>query len=183
MADHGFLLLDDALWIDFLNTAVTPPGARDVLADAGTYQLWTRACQLPTDPDSLPFDQVLDFRERLRALAESLDAGRRPPPSAVEAINRVLEGAPGRARLGRVGGRWRELFLPDEPPRAFQAIARSAASTLTDQECVVRRCAPDCGLYYTEPRPGPSRSWCGLPGCPSGLRLERRRPGRLTPVL
>ncbi len=42
MPDPEFLLLGDALWLEFVNTVATPSGVADAIPDAGAYLRWTQ---------------------------------------------------------------------------------------------------------------------------------------------
>ena len=112
MRDPEFMLLGDALWLDFVNTADTPPGQRDALPDASAYLRWTKAVRVEPPVDRAGFAEARAFRGRLLLLARALQEGRSPPPSAVEAINARLGALDGREQLVRVGGSWRLRFAP-----------------------------------------------------------------------
>ncbi len=183
VSDAEFLLLGDALWLEFVNTA-----------GAGWRRpRCTAAIREPTSagPGRLRVEPPRGCAPRSRrrapprpscsALARRLDAGRRPPPSAIEAINRQLRGMDGREQLIRVSGIWRLRFQAVRPPRALEAIARSAAQTLTDPVSGATLCHP--GLRPLLPdettRTSPAT---GAPGAPCGRAapIERRR-GTLVP--
>ncbi|HXG45250.1 MAG TPA: CGNR zinc finger domain-containing protein [Gemmatimonadales bacterium] len=182
MADPEFLLLGDALWLDFVNTAALP--GRDLLPDAAALLRWTKAVKVAPVAGPADFETALDLRTRLAALAAALEAGRSAPPSAIEAINGFLAGREGREQLVRIGGRWRIRFAPHRAATAFEAIAGSAARTLAHPVAVVRRCAaPDCGLFFVDESPTQSRRWCSR-RCGQRGRVERRRVSpRLTPLV
>ncbi|HXE57272.1 MAG TPA: CGNR zinc finger domain-containing protein [Gemmatimonadales bacterium] len=175
-----FVFLGEALWLDFVNTArAATSGPTDRLVDAAAYDRWTRAGRLRSDADRVPFGEVLAFRDRLDALARALSAGRQPPASAIEAINRILAQTRGWHQLTRVGGAWRMIFAVAEPPFALDAIARSAATTLADPRVLVRECAaPSCTLVFADDSPNHGRRWCRYATCGKQARVERRRTPR-----
>jgi predicted RNA-binding Zn ribbon-like protein len=183
MSDPEFLLLGDALWLEFVNTAHTPPGQRDALPDASAYLRWTKAVRVEPPVDRAGFAEARTFRGRLLLLARALQEGRSPPPSAVEAINSRLGALDGREQLVRIGGSWRLRFQPVRAPAALQAVAQSAAQTLANPVAMIRLCAnPECGLFFADDTPQQSRRWCTRSRCGDRGRIERRR-GPRAPVV
>lgn len=184
MPDPEFILLGGALWLDFVNTEASPPGARDLLTTPGSWLRWTAAAQLASPVRSADHDEARRSRSRLAALAHALTHGGSPPSVAVQAVNELLNTLAGSEQLVRVSGAWKLRFAPGRPPGALQSIAASAARTLADPLVLVRRCAdPACGLFFLDESPGQTRHWCGRvhPGQPG--RVERRRASRLTPLV
>jgi predicted RNA-binding Zn ribbon-like protein len=181
MADPEFLLLGDALWLEFVNTA--RPGA-DTLPDAASFLRWRRAVQVDHGRGAESFPQVRKFRDQLVALAAALEARRIPPASVIESINSRIAGLEGREQLVRIGGAWRMRFAPGRSPQALEAIAHSVAVTLATPPAAIRLCANrGCGLYLLDDSPNQSRRWCSRARCGQGTRIERRRNARLTPVV
>lgn len=177
MSDPEFILLGDALWIDFINTA---RGRRadspDGLADRAAYHRWIKAQKLTSDAAELPWDELLAFRERLLTIAGALDEDRQPPSSAIHELNHVLARTAGHHQLTRVGGAWQSAFVPHRAPTALEAIAGSAARTLVNAELRVRSCrAEPCTLYFVDRSPGHSRTWCSAEPGAHTVRVERRR--------
>ena len=177
MALEEFILLGDALWLDFVNSACgRTPSPPDLLPDAAAFARWGTLQHLDAAAEPTPFDQALEFRARLKELAEAMRDGRQPPAGAIAALNEQLGRSAGTQRLTRVGGEWRLGFAPARPPAALEAIARSAASTLADARTVVGRCAGEtCSLFFTDDSPTESRRWCDLGICGRHARVERRR--------
>lgn len=181
MPDAEFLLLGDALWLEFVNTAGT---GRDTLPDPGAYHRWTKAVRVESPGDAAAFDEAVAFRRRLDGLAAALTEKRAPPASSIEAINRLLVALEGREQLVRIGGRWRLQFGATRAPSAVQAVAQSAAQTLANPLTVVQRCAnPECGLFFAEDSSSQSRRWCSRNRCGQRGRIERRRSNRITPIV
>lgn len=181
MSDAEFLLLGDALWLEFVNTA---GAGRDALPDPSAYHRWTKAVRVESAGDADAFGEAVAMRGRLGRLAAALTEKRAPPPSSVEAINRLLVALEGREQLVRIGGRWRLRFGTARPPSALQAVAHSAAQTLANPLAVVRRCAsPECGLYFVDDSSNQSRRWCSRNRCGQRGRIERRRSNRITPIV
>lgn len=184
MPDPEFLLLGDALWLEFVNTTGTPPGSNDVLSNPGAYLRWAKAVRVEAPPGSVAFQDALRFRNQLVGLAHALDLGRIPPASTVEAVNTRLVTLEGRQQLVRIGGTWRLRFGPNRPPTALEAIALSAAQTLANPVLAVRRCAnPACKLYFADDSANQTRRWCSRTRCGQVGQIERRRTTRRAPML
>jgi predicted RNA-binding Zn ribbon-like protein len=185
VAEEEFLLLGDALWLEFVNTADSRGGDQDALADPAAYLRWTRTVRLAPPQDLAAFEEAQQLRGKLVAMAAALDAGRSPPPSGIEAINRLLIGLDGQEQLVRIGGHWQVRFQALRPPTALEAIARSAAETLASPVTMVRRCANGaCGLYFADDTPSQSRRWCSRTRCGQSGPIERRRnTPRPTPLV
>ena len=177
MGHPEFTLLGDAVWLDFVNSALgrtaNPP---DLLPDAAAFARWAHAQRLLHVDRGPPYQAVRDLRTRLAGLAEALHAGLQPPSGAIAAINDLLKECPGTQRLVRVSGAWHLHLIPARPLAPLEAIARSAAATLADRSVVVRRCAGEtCTLFFADPSPTRSRRWCDPAACGANLRVERRR--------
>jgi predicted RNA-binding Zn ribbon-like protein len=184
MPDPEFLLLGDALWLEFVNTVATPTGGSDALPDSGAYLRWTKSVRVEPPGDSAAFEDALRFRVKLLNLARALDGGRNPPPAAIEAINSRLLTLEGRRQLVRIGGAWHLRFAPSRPPTALEAVALSAAETLANPLTIVRHCAnPDCGLFFADESANQGRRWCSRSRCGQRGRIERRRGTRPAPLL
>jgi predicted RNA-binding Zn ribbon-like protein len=177
MDQPEFTLLGDAVWLDFVNSALgRTPNSPDLLPDAAAFARWAHAQRLLQLDRGPSYRAVCDLRTRLTALAEALHAGLQPPAGAIAAINDLLSECPGSHRLVRVAGEWRLQFAPARPLTALEAIARSAAATLADRSVLVRRCAGEtCSLFFADPSPTHSRRWCCAAACGANLRVERRR--------
>ena len=177
MPEPEFILLGDAIWLDFVNTArgrgAAPP---DRLPDLAAWDRWVAALRLRPDADELGFDDVRRTRDALSVLAEALDAGERPPAPAITLLNDLLGRSSGSEQLTRAGGEWQLRFAPAGPPPALVAVARSAALTLGDPLLMVRRCAgADCSLLFTDDSVTQGRRCCSPDPCGRTARVERRR--------
>jgi predicted RNA-binding Zn ribbon-like protein len=177
MPDPEFILLGDAFWLDFVNTArgrtQRPP---DLLPDPAAYHRWSKSEKLPSDVESVPFAEIIGFRRELTRMAQALSAGRQAPASAVAAINHRLAQGTGREQLVRTAGIWRLRFAPLRTAAALDAVAHSAAATLADRAKTVRQCAADpCSLFFVDGSTTQSRRWCSAAVCGGRGRIERRR--------
>jgi predicted RNA-binding Zn ribbon-like protein len=177
ISESEFTLLGDALWLDFINTArgrgPTPP---DLLPDQSALLRWSALQRLDLNGGAPAFDLVLQFRERLTALAEALHAGVQPPAASIVAINEQLSLGGGCHQLTRVSGEWQLRFSPERRPSILQAIAQSAAASLADSLHFVRRCVGEgCSLFFCDDSPNQSRRWCSMASCGREIKVERRR--------
>jgi predicted RNA-binding Zn ribbon-like protein len=177
MAAPDFILLGDAVWLDFVNSArgrtLPPP---DLLPDPAAFERWKLALRLSEAGAQPPFEAVLRFRQQLTMIAEALSAGRQPPGSAIAAINEILSRSRGCSQLTRVNGEWQLRFAPERAPGALGAIARSAAASLADSGAAVRQCAEEsCTLFFIDASPSQTRRWCCPATCGHHARVERRR--------
>ncbi len=174
-----FIILGDAIWLDFVNTAGGTGPVADRLTDLTAYLEWARLEKLVPDDPPLPYSDILEFRDRLAALARAVAADRQAPASSIHAINSVLGQATGYHQLTRVQGSWRTVFSPVRTLTAIDAIARSAATTLSDPDALLRQCAgTGCTLYFVDASPNHSRRWCSSATCGKQMRVDRRRTAR-----
>jgi predicted RNA-binding Zn ribbon-like protein len=172
-----FTLLGDAVWLDFVNSALgRTPNPPDLLPDSAAFARWALAQRLLQLDRGPSYEAVRELRRHLTALAEALDAGLQPPAGPVAAINELLAGCAGTHRLVRVSGEWQLQFAPARPLSTLEAIARSAAATLANRSVAVRRCAGEtCSLFFLDSSATRSRRWCNPAACGANLRVERRR--------
>ena len=177
MPDPEFILLGDALWLDFVNTGEgRTADAPDRLPDLAAYHRWAKAQKLASDADIIPFGKLLDLRTTLAGLAAILATGRQAPSSAVEVINEFLAQTAGYFQLIRTQGKWHVQFTPGHSTCASDAIVLSAARSLGDTRKQVQRCAGDtCSLFFIDDSASQSRKWCSMAACGERNRVERRR--------
>jgi predicted RNA-binding Zn ribbon-like protein len=179
VAAPPFVILGDAIWIDFVNTARGTGPVIDRLSDYAAYTQWARLEKLPLDDPPVAFPELMEFRDRLATLAKAVSSGRQAPASAIHAINAILAQSTGYHQLTRVQGSWRTVFTQVRASSALDAIARSAAVTLSDPEALVRQCSgAACTLYFVDRSPNHSRRWCSSATCGKQMRVERRRTAR-----
>jgi predicted RNA-binding Zn ribbon-like protein len=182
MPDSGFSFTGEALWLDFVNTAAPPFQSTELLPDGAALERWLHAAGLGPLERSRALVEARALRALMTSLASALSEGRRPPTASVAALNTQLRDTAGREQLTRVSGMWRLEFQPAAPARPFAAIARSAATTLTDPMVRVRRCAaPDCGRFFLDTTRELTRFWCQDDPCRRQAPVERRRGGRVVP--
>jgi predicted RNA-binding Zn ribbon-like protein len=177
ITEREFILLGDALWLDFINTAQgRGAAAADLLRDSGALLRWSAALSIDLNGGAPPLPVVLQLRDRLTALAEALHAGLQPPPAAIIAINEQLAQGGGCHQLTRVSGEWQLRFAPEHRWGVLQAIAQSAAASLADSLRKIRRCAGEgCSLFFSDDSTNQSRRWCSVATCGGQVTVERRR--------
>jgi len=184
MADPEFILLGDALWLDFINTTTSQTGAGDALPDPAAYRRWCKALRAAPPEEPEDWSQAVAFRSLLWDLARSRDQGRGAPASAIAAVNALLRPVDGHQQLVRVGGAWQLRFAPGRPGRALEAVAWSAAGMLADPTVQIRQCVgQNCGLFFSDDSPNQARRWCSGQRCGRAGRIERRRASRPAPLL
>lgn len=178
MREERFILLGDAVWLDFVNTARgRSPNPPDRLTGPPAWHAWLDALQLP--PDTASFDEARALRTHLTDLAGALATGQPSPSGSVRAINSLLASVPGAQQLVRVAGQWQLSFTPVEPPGVLATLARMAAETLALPGATIRLCAgPTCSLFLLDRSPTQYRRWCSPEHCGRGMRVERRRGGQ-----
>jgi predicted RNA-binding Zn ribbon-like protein len=177
MEGTEFTLLGDAVWLDFVNSALgRTPDPPDLLPDSAAFARWAVTQRLLLLDRGPSYQSVRALRVQLTALAGALHDGLQPPTGPIAAINELLAGCAGSHRLVRVSGAWQLQFAPSRPLSPLEAIARSAAATLADRSAAVGRCAGEsCSLYFIDSSPTRSRRWCDPAACGANLRVERRR--------
>jgi len=143
MPDPEFILLGDALWLDFVNTGEgREADAPDRLPDLAAYHRWAKAQKLSSDANIIPLGKLLDLRATLAGLAEVLASGRQAPSSAVEVINEFLAQAAGYFQLIRTQGKWHVQFAPGHSTHASDAIVLSADVRAIRAACFLSMTVP-----------------------------------------
>jgi len=183
MADPEFILLGDALWLDFINTTTSQAGV-DALPDPAAYRRWCKAVRAapPDEPEAYP--EAVALRSHLVELARAIDQDRRAPSGTIAAINDLLQQVDGRQQLVRIGGAWQLRFAPGRPALALEAVAQSAAQTLADPRVQIRQCVgQNCRLFFSDDSLTQARRWCSGQRCGRTGKIERRRASRPSPLL
>ena len=176
--EDRFILLGDAVWLDFVNTARgRQPSPPDRLPGPPAWDAWLDALHLPRAIE--PFEEVRALRGHLTGLATALATGQPSPSASVRAINTLLSSVPGSQQLVRVAGQWQLTFAPTGPTSVLSTLARMAAETLALPVAAIRLCdGPTCNLFLLDRSPTQYRRWCSPDHCGRGMRVERRRGGQ-----
>ena len=153
MPDPEFILMGDAVWIDFINTARgRGPEPVDSLPDPAAYHRWIKAEKLVSDAMELPWEEVRGFRDRLTLVASALAEERQPSSSAIHEINRLLARSEGHQQLTRVGGAWHLSFAAARAPAALEAD-RPERRAEPGRSARARAAVPGGGLFPLLHRP------------------------------
>ena len=178
MREDRFILLGDAVWLDFVNTARgRQPNPPDRLPGPPAWEAWLSALQLPRATE--PFEEVRALRSHLTDFAAALATSQPSPSAGIRAINALLATIPGSQQLVRVAGQWQITFAPTDPPGVLPTLARMAAETLALPAVSIRVCeGPTCSLFLLDRSPTQHRRWCSPDHCGRGMRVERRRGGQ-----
>ena len=194
----GFLFVGNHLALDFLNTKPILEGApRELLANAAAlerwlvasgivktqrYKAWIRAWRDSRAGKAL-VQELIAFRERLRAAVLRLEKGLLPGEAFLVEMNALLKEHPQRVALGRQGSQVVlearvELRAPDD---VWAPIVAAAASLLSEVEPVrIRKCeAASCVVHFYDTSKKGSRRWCSMNICGNKLKVaayqSRRR--------
>ena len=178
MREDRFILLGDAVWLDFVNTARgRQPNPPDRLPVRPRGKRGSTPCSFPAPRNhstrSAPCGRTSSD------LAAALATSQPSPSASVRAINVLLASVPGSQQLVRVAGQWQLTFAPTEPPGVLPTLARMAAETLALPAASIRLCeGPTCSLFLLDRSPTQYRRWCSPDHCGRGMRVERRRGGQ-----
>lgn len=175
-------LTGEPLAIDLINTDVLLPGVGwvDCLASLAQTRLWVglQHHRLDVDADRLTKADVTalhQLREDVGGAVARLRAGKRPPATALRAINAALEDAPAVRHLRwNEGGLGLEMRRPSGAGRRLLTqVAEGSAELLTDPKVrEIRDCAMDeCVMIFYPTRP--SRKWCSDALCGNRARVAR----------
>lgn len=175
-------LTGEPLAIDLINTDVLLPGVGwvDCLASLAQTRLWVglQHHRLDVDADRLTKADATalhQLREDVGGAVARLRAGKRPPATALRAINAALEDAPAVRHLRwNEGGLGLEMRRPSGAGRRLLTqVAEGSAELLTDPKVrEIRDCAMDeCVMIFYPTRP--SRKWCSDALCGNRARVAR----------
>lgn len=189
-----FVFLGERLWLDFVNSDVSPVDA-DALHDFESLVAWLevarvidadratgmrrRAQQQPAGAAAAVVD-ARRVRVALRALAERGAADVQAREDAVAEINRVLGRSAGIRRLEtHSNGSFTRAFVPEGDAFAglmIPLVESAADALIRDELARVRRCAdPRCHrVFYDVTRNG-GRRWCDMATCGNRAKAARHR--------
>ncbi len=167
------------LFIDFANSELYD--GKGNLDDRLFDPAWRRHFREAWELDDLGDPAGLTgLRAALRSAIEAIDAGRRPPASALAEIDEALAAAPVRYRITAQGV---EIVpLGEGPKAAAGAIAFSFARFVDEGELDrLKTCDnPGCRWVFHDDTRNRTRRWCGPCGNVDKVRRfrERRRAQR-----
>ncbi|HEY8562736.1 MAG TPA: ABATE domain-containing protein [Pyrinomonadaceae bacterium] len=179
-----FSLIANNLFLDFVNTLKARDGQSfETLDNFTDFLAWTIAAGLlsRTEVETLFrnwrdkaeardfVSEAVEFRNVLRAAAESIAKTRKAPANSVSAINERLKKPSGYTEIERteIGFEKRFRFDLSEPANLLQPIAEAAADFLCYANFdLLRKCESDsCVLYFYDTTKNRRRRWCSMSGC------------------
>jgi predicted RNA-binding Zn ribbon-like protein len=184
----GFLLVGNHVALDFLNTKpVLAEGPKELLPDAESLVRWLAASGVlasqkgkamakkwKNTPKAAAFlEELIAFRERLRAAVVRQEAGAPVSDRFIAEVNLLLERHPSVIALRRKGGRLeREVVVePEKPEEIWAPIARAVAELLSDVPTVrVRKCEA-CIVHFLDTSKKGSRRWCSMNICGNKVKV------------
>lgn len=184
----GFLFVGHQVALDFLNTKpVLPSGPKELLPDGDALVRWLAASGALTSQKGKALarqwknsrkaatflEELLAFRERLRAVVVRQEAGGSVSEAFLTEVNMLLERYPNVIALRRRNEKVeRELvFEPEEPQEVWAPIASAVAELLSDVPPVrVRKCE-SCIVHFLDTSKKGSRRWCSMNICGNKIKV------------
>jgi predicted RNA-binding Zn ribbon-like protein len=191
----GFLFVGNRLILDFLNTKpVLADGPAELFADTHALERWLVASGLAARPDVKRvlrnllhsaaaegfLEELIAFRERLRAAVLRMERGAAPAEEFIKEVNARLLQYPVHTSLRKHGGRIvRESFFDLRKPSDLWApIVDAAAELLAETDrSRIRKCE-SCVVHFFDISKKGSRRWCSMNICGNKLKVaayQRRR--------
>lgn len=174
-----FYQIGNNLSVDFVNTLIAVDGKpKDLLTNLADFAAWAAAMDLlekeqanwqeKIESEQI-FAQILEFREMLHQMFESVEKGQAVKPTAISAINGVLRNQIGFPEIESSEKGFVKRFHTDfsEPRQLLATIAESAADLLCYGDLkYLKKCEDnDCVLYFYDTTKNHSRRWCSMTGC------------------
>ncbi len=193
----GFLFVANRPILDLLNTKpVLADGPTELLPDFRALERWLIASGMVTSSKSRAvlrswrhsieatafLEQLIAFRERLRAAVTWIESGASPTDAFLAEINSRLLQYPRRTSLHKRDGRIiREtVFRPREPADLWAPIIDATADLLAETErSRIRKCE-SCVVHFFDTSKKGSRRWCSMNICGNKLKVaayQRRKRG------
>jgi predicted RNA-binding Zn ribbon-like protein len=125
-------------------------------------------------------EELLTFRERLRAVVVRQEAGYSVSDAFISELNSLLKQHPSVIALQRKGQRLdREVVVePEEPDNIWALIALAAAELLSDVPLVRLRKCESCIVHFLDTSKKGSRRWCSMNICGNKIKVaayQRRK--------
>jgi len=184
----GFLFVGNHIALDFLNTRlVLAEGPKELLPDVDTLVRWlvasgvltpqkgkARARKWRGTPRAAVFlEELLKFRERLRAVVVRQEAGYSVSDVFISELNSVLKQHPSVIALQWKGEKLdREAVVePEEPDDIWAPIAIAVAELLSDVPPVRLRKCETCIVHFLDTSKKGSRRWCSMNICGNKIKV------------
>jgi predicted RNA-binding Zn ribbon-like protein len=179
----GFLFVGNQLSLDFLNTRpVIDCKPVELLPDSASLQRWLvsaglltkqqagRAALSTSDP---ALQKLRDFREMWRRVILQLEAGRRPAPSFISELNRLLLQSPFVDHIVRSSSGLKRVRRFDLrcAADAFGPLLDDILTILTTADrSRIRKCA-NCVLHFYDTSEKGTRRWCSMQMCGNRFKV------------
>jgi predicted RNA-binding Zn ribbon-like protein len=186
----GFLFVGNQLALDFLNTKLIVEGEpRELLPNAAAVERWLVAAGLVTSqkskalvrtwrasrPGEAFVQELVAFRERLRAAIFREEAGLAPGDSFLAELNNLMREHPQLATLSRQGSKVviNVSFEPRKPEDVWAPIIAATTELLSEIEpSRVRKCESEsCVIHFYDTSKKGSRRWCSMKICGNKLKV------------
>jgi predicted RNA-binding Zn ribbon-like protein len=193
----GFLFVANRPILDLLNTKpVLADGPTELLPDVRALERWLIASGMVTSPRSRAIvrswrhsteaaaflEQLIAFRERLRAAVTRIENGSSPTDAFLAEVNSLLLQYPLQAALHKQGGKIirKVLFEPRKPADLWAPIIDATADLLAETETSRIRKCESCVVHFFDTSKRGSRRWCSMSICGNKLKVaayQRRKRG------
>jgi predicted RNA-binding Zn ribbon-like protein len=191
----GFLFVGNRLILDFLNTKpVLADGPTELLLDTHALERWLIASGfsatsgekrvlrnlLHSAAGEQFLEELIAFRERLRAAVLRMERGVAPADQFIKEVNDRLLQHPAHTSLRKHGGTIvrESLFDPRKPSDLWTPIVDAAAELLAETDrSRIRKCE-SCVVHYFDTSKKGSRRWCSMNICGNKLKVaayQRRK--------
>jgi predicted RNA-binding Zn ribbon-like protein len=187
-----FLFVGNAIWLDFVNTALCDGGKNiELLTTFDDLLRWSRqanlidAAQERTFASAIKrtrdraFEEALALRSDLQKGAVDMANGRPPKPALLARINSLLHEHPSALTLTTKAGRWQLSQEPKVagPQTPAALIAEDFARFLTVFEpALLRKCAGEsCQVYFYDTSKNHTRRWCSMEYCGNRAKAAGHR--------
>ena len=192
--DHCLEFADTRYWRGSEQPTETMAGVGDLLAwceatkslDKSTtvdLAVWSRRNKREADH---VFDEAMGVREILYRVFSATASAKAVSADDVDALNGLLERAPGRTSISitKAGNLWR---LPPASPTAASLLAPvlwSAGDLLVGERLgSVRLCAnKKCGWLFLDDSKSGTRRWCTMSACGNRAKAQRHYRRRIKPA-
>ena len=194
----GFLFIGNHLALDFLNTKLVLAGSpKELLPDVDALVRWLVASGLltrtkgkalakkwrDTPQAGVLLRELLEFRERLRAVVVRQEAGFSASNAFIAELNSLLKQHPGVIALQRKGEKLglETAFELEKPNDVWAPIAIAVAELISDVSSVRLRKCEACIVHFLDTSKKGSRRWCSMNICGNKIKVaayqKRRRAG------
>ncbi len=184
----GFLFVGNQVALDFLNTRpILAEGPKELLRDPEALVRWLVASGIlksqkgkalarkwkSTRTATMFLEELIAFRERLRAVVVRQEAGGSVSDAFLAELNLLLERHPSVIALRRKSERLQReaVFEPEKPEEVWGPIAKAVAELLSDAPPGrVRKCE-GCIVHFLDTSKKGSRRWCSMNMCGNKVKV------------